>query len=420
MANIDVGKKRIAIIGVGNCGSQVAALAEKKYSTLFDCIYINSSAADLGQVVADEDRKIKVGLTGEVEGSGKNRQRMKEVLRDEIGEIFKNDSFKNIINEKQYCYVIASTAGGTGSGTAPILLEILRSTYADTNFILIGVLPQIGASLMEQSNTVEFLSELYETLGPNTTYMLYDNESTADLPPTKALEVVNEQIVEDIRVLSGIDNKGTPYESIDEADMESIITTPGRMMVIRLKKVLTEKNLEDTRVDDMLIKAAKKSAHCETDRNKRVKRWGVITYFTEPVNRLYSGDLAGVLEFIGTPIERFNHNAINESGDESLNFIYIIASGLSPINDRAQKIATRMNSLKAQMADANADKFIFSENKESFGGLIIDRDSEERYTPPEDDEDDELDTVIDDDGNEVIQRKEKKFDTSGIFERFMK
>lgn len=352
--------KSSVIIGIGNCGSQVANLAERTYPELFDTAYINSSEADLAMVKTDHDElKFKIGEREEIEGSGKNRTKMKEYLMQDINKILADEKLQECIVEKKYCFVVTSAAGGTGSGAAPVLMEIMRQLFPDTNFILIGVLPQLTASLMEQGNALEFLNELYDVLGSDTTYMIYDNESTAGLPPTKALEEVNMNIVEDLKVLTGVDNYATPYESIDEADMESIITTPGRLLVVRVNKMLTEKAMEDNNLDDMIIKAIKKSAHAETDRNKKVVRWGIITYFTDQVNKLYSPALEGLIDFIGTPVERFNHNAINDKA-ETLNFLYMIASGLSPINDRVKKITDRIDELKAALAKDESSQYILS------------------------------------------------------------
>lgn len=362
-------EKSIAIIGIGNCGSQVAALAEKKYPELFDTVYINSSDADLAMCPSENSLKFKIGEKSEVEGSGKNRMKMKEYLMADINKITGSEEFQDIIIEKKYCFVVTSAAGGTGSGAAPVMLELLRQVFPDTNFILVAVLPQIGASLMEQGNTLEFLNELYGILGEQTTYMIYDNETVSELPPTIALESVNSSIVEDIRVLSGVDNLPTPYESIDAADMESIISTPGRLMVVRLRKGLTEKFMEDNKLDDMIIKAIKQSHHAETDRNKRVVRWGIITYFTKAVNSLYTGTLDGLLGFIGTPYERFNHNAIN-NGREDMNYMHIIASGMSPVNDRTQKVVDRIDELKAALASDDTSKFILSGDGASYNELL--------------------------------------------------
>lgn len=373
--------KKIVVIGVGNCGSQVAFLAETKYPELFDTVYINSSDADLSMVKSDNNLKFKIGQPSEVEGSGKNRERMKEFLMADINKILVNEDLQNTVVSKKYCFIVTSAAGGTGSGSGPVLMEIMRQMFPDTNFILVGVLPQIGASLMEQGNALEFLTELYDVLGDKTTYMMYDNESTADLPPTKALEVVNDNIVEDLKAISGIDNYPTPYESIDEADMESICTTPGRLLVVRLTKGLTEKSMEDNNLDDMIIKAIKQSAHTETDRNKRVVRWGVITNFTEPVNKLYTGSLEGLREFIGTPVERFNHNAIN-SQNESLNFMTVIASGLSPVNDRVKRITDRIEELKAALAGDESSRYILSGDGASYDDLMKRRKAEKKANQP--------------------------------------
>ena len=376
-------KKSFVLIGIGNCGSQVANLAERKYPTLFDCVYINTSESDLAMVnTQDQELKFKIGAKDEVEGSGKNREKMKEFLKADIKTILGNPKFQQTIAEKKYCFIIASAAGGTGSGAAPVLIEIMRQMFPDTNFILVGVIPKESSSLMELGNALEYLQELYDVIGDSLTYMLYDNESTADMPPTKGLEIVNENIVEDIRVLTGVDNFQTPYESIDEADMEAIITTPGRLIVTRVNKRLTEKSMEDSNLDDIIIKSIKNSCHVETDRNKRVVRWGIITYFTDPVNKLYSSDLERVREFIGTPVERFNHNAIN-NGKEDMNFLYMIASGLSPVNDRVQKITDRIDELKNALAADETSKYILSGEGSSYNVMEERRKADKKLRQPE-------------------------------------
>lgn len=335
--------KELGCIAIGNCGSQIAYLAQKKYPDIFDCIYINTSDSDLA-MVGDSEYKFKIGQ-GEIEGSGKNRKKMKRYLKKDITDILNDTKFQSIVNSKRYVFVTASTAGGTGSGAAPVFINILKEMFPDVNFILVAVLPQVQASLGEQENALEFLKEVYTNLATNTTYMLYDNETTSSLSSTKSLTEVNNAIVEDMRVISRIDNYPTPYESIDVADMESIISTPGRLLIARIDRGLSEKILEDTLIDDMLIKAIKTSKHAETNRDKNVTRYGVITYFTEEVNNLYNSNLQKLQEFIGVPqAERFNHNAIN-TNEEDMNFIYFIASGLSPIIDRITKMNDRIEKI---------------------------------------------------------------------------
>ena len=359
-------KKMTILFGIGNAGNQVASLAAKKYPDLFDAICINSSQADLSMIQkSDSVLTFKIGNDDEVEGSAKNRTRMKEYLKADIMNILNNKDLQDMISSKKYCFVVSSAGGGTGSASAPIMVDILKTFFPDTNFILVGILPAIGSSICEQGNAEEYLREVYSTLGESATYMMYDNEVVSNLPSIKGLEVVNENIVEDLRVLTGIDNYPAQYDSMDEADMESVITTPGRLLVVRLTKGLTEKNLEDTKLDDMIITAIKKSCHAETDRNKVITRMGVITYFTPNVNNLYTTNFESVYEFLGTPIERFNHNAVNDKS-ESMNFMYVLASGLSPTNDRATKIRDKIEELKKSLASDESSKYIYSGDSVSY------------------------------------------------------
>lgn len=364
-------KKRVAIVGVGNCGNQVAFLGEKEYPDLFDCIYFNTSEADLAMAPTDSKFKYKIGENeqdDEVEGTGKNRSKMKKYLMNDIEKIFQDMDLQDCIAEKRYVFVVVSGAGGTGSGAGPVLCAYMRELFPDQNFILVGVMPHNGASLMELGNTMEFLHELYEVLPDDTTYMLYDNDSVKDLPTTVGLSTVNKEIIEDIRVLTGVDNLPTPYESIDPADMEMILTTPGRIIVSRITSGITEKYLEEKKIGELIVKSIKQSCHVETDRNKRVVRWGIITNFTEGVNKFYVPEPPEVVEFLGTPKERFNHNAIN-SGNEEFNFMYFIASGLSPINDRVKRITERITELKAALATDESNKYILAGEGASYDVL---------------------------------------------------
>lgn len=365
---------KIAILGIGNCGSQIANLAEQKYPELFEFIYMNSSESDLSMVKSENSLKIKIGDPKKVEGSGKNRDKMKDFLKNEIVGILMEDRLKEIMTTCKYCFICSSTAGGTGSGSAPIMMEFLRSVYPACHFILVGVLPKYQASMLELGNTMEYLKEIYGVLDTDTriTYMIYDNDTVSDLPSTSGLSKVNECIVEDIRVLTGIDCFPTPFDSIDDADMESMITTPGRLLVARIPSdpkdasILSEKNMEDNDLGSEIVRAIKRSHHTEIDRDRSIPRRGVITYLTPQVNSLYNSEMQKLDEFLGTPVERFEHNAIND-GKENMNFIYVIASGLSPINDRSAKIKQRIEEL--QQALPKQGQYALTEEDVSTLGL---------------------------------------------------
>lgn len=335
-----VNEKNLAIVGLGNCGGQIASAGEVMYPELFECIYINTSEKDLG-MCQDSELKWKIGGEG-IKGSGKDRSKTKKYLEEEVSKMFADTKFINVIKNKKYVFVCASTAGGTGSGAAPVFTDAMRSMFPDVNFVLIGVLPSSTASIGENENALEFLKELCANLADNITYGLYDNDRAKSSSPTKILDEINREIIEDLRIISCVDNYPTQYESIDDADMESIVTTKGRFIIARMKTGIDEKVMEDTSMDEMIIKAIKQSVHAETNRDKLSGRWGFITYLTDACNDLYDQEFPKLQEFIGTPSEKFNHNAINSGGDNEMNFVHFIASGLLPPLDRIEKLNKRI------------------------------------------------------------------------------
>ena len=389
--------KKSAIIGIGNCGSQVADLAEKKYPDLFDSVFINTSEADLALVsTPDSPLKFKIGNESEVEGSGKDREKMKDYLQKDIfAKVLKNDMFQEAIGDKHYCFIVSSTAGGTGSGAAPIMYSILSQMFPDVHFILIFVLPQINASLMELGNTQDYLKEIYTKPTVPLVYMAYDNETVKDLSILAGPAKVNNEIVEDLRTISCMDNYHAQFSSIDMADMENIVTNPGRLIVARINDHLSDKDLEDTTLSDKFIHAIKHSCHAETDRNKKVDVWGTITYLTSVGYDLIKGPMESMYDFLGIPHTEYVHGAEN-TGKEELNFAYFLAGGLSPINDRAARIEERVEELTQAQSTNDDMSYIFSGDSVSYSDTIRRR-------------------------KEVAHKNEGvEFDLEGIFQNFKK
>lgn len=342
---------KLGLIGIGNCGNQITSLASKKYPEIFDCIYINTSDSDLNQVTGS-GYKLKIGLD-EVEGTGKNRNRAKAYLKSDIKRFMKDDKFTSIFNN-EYVFIITSTAGGTGSGSSPVFLKSLESQFPEVKFVLVAVLPQLQASRGEQENTLEFLNEFYRNLAENSTYMIYDNETTSNLSSIKSLSAVNEEIVEDLKIISGCDCYPSQYDTIDRGDMETIVSTSGRLLVNRITKTISRKSLEDVSMDDLIIKSIKNSKAAETNRDKKIVHMGVISNLTNECYDLYDSSLPKLSEFMGIPInKRYNHHSVNEV-DELANFVYVIMSGLSPITDRIDKIKNRLDELD-ELSDDNDD-----------------------------------------------------------------
>lgn len=333
----------VGIIGLGNAGSQVAALAHEKLS--IPAIAINSSEKDLQTL----PKSIAKQLIGDEKGAGKERNAAKLFLKESIMKFISSDSLQAVIQD--IVFIVSSTGGGTGSGTSILFTNIINEVYPNTKVIVVGILPTLKEALSTQVNSLEYMQELYSTLS-NVTYMLYDNERFAKDPSTIMMQKINEAIVHDIDIIRGNYQHPTRFSSIDEKDMLNILSTRGRIAIACVDDI-KEKDVDNISFEDLLISEFKTNAHCELQRDMIVYRTGVIVNLSDRLNRIFDTHIPKVQEFIGAPVEEFEHIEINDDRHMPNN-IFVIASGLTKVNDRIRKINDRIeeiNELQKQRED---------------------------------------------------------------------
>ena len=336
----------VSCIGIGNAGSQVAALAGDTLH--IPVLAINSSEKDIETL----PKSCPHILIGEEKGAGKERSAAKLFLKSSIINILSDEKADEVL-KADVIFVISSTGGGTGSGTALMMANIIQEIYASAQVILIGILPTLKEAYSTQINTVAYMEELYKTLGDDTTYMIYDNEKLAKLPSTVMMSRINQAIVEDIDVIRGSFQYPTRFSSIDEKDATNIISTPGRIVIASLRN-LKEKDLDDTTIENLLIEQFKTNAHCEIQRDKIVKRTGLISLLSERLNETLDTHLAQTQKFLGAPTEEFEHIVVH-SERQMENAVFLIAAGMSQINDRIRRINDRIMEIDEQQSAAKKD-----------------------------------------------------------------
>ena len=325
----------VGLVGIGNAGSQVAALAQEQLK--IDVLAINSSEKDLQTLPSSVPSK----LIGDEKGAGKERMQAKKFLKDSIMKLIDDEDLKKVF-DKEVTFIVSSTGGGTGSGTSLLLSNIISEIYPDTKVINVGILPTLKEALSTQLNSIEYLTELYKTLA-DATYMLYDNDKYRNDPSTTMMQKINKSIVDDIGVIMGLYQVPTRFSSIDERDMSNILSTKGRIAIASLYD-LKEKDIDETTIEELIIHQFKTNAHCELQRDKIVHRTGIITNLSDRINEKFDSHIPIVQEFIGAPVEEFEHIAINTDRHESNN-VFLIASGLTQVNDRLRKINDRIEEI---------------------------------------------------------------------------
>lgn len=342
------------IIGIGNAGSQVAKVASMEG---YDAIAINSSENDLSTI---SESVIKFPL-GDLRGAGKNRNEAKMFLKESIRKILEKDEFNTFMTDKDIIFVVSSTGGGTGSGIAPLLTQILKKSFPDSYIILVGILPSLNEAYSTQINTLEYIQELYKKID-SPTYMIYDNEKESNLPSHLMMKSINEAIVNDIKVICGTYNYTTPFSSIDEKDMSMIISTTGRIVVASYKNI-KEKDIDKVSIEEQIKNLIKNGPHAELQLDKIIKRSGVIVNLSENIAKTFDEHMPTVQEFIGTPVEEFTHVAINNEKSMDNN-VFFIAAGLSQISDRIEKINERIHEIESMQESTEEENDVFSVNVE--------------------------------------------------------
>lgn len=323
---------KICTIGIGNAGNQIAELA--KVEKDIPGLALNSSQKDLTNV-----KSIPKVIVGDEKGAGKNRDEAKRFIKEQIANLLNQEKFIDYVSEYDVVFIISSIGGGTGSGMAPITTDILSRKYPDKRFILVEIYPPLKESLAAQQNGIDYLKEVQQFL-PNVSYMCYDNNRRTHLPTSEMMKSVNNEIVEHMSIIRGDYLYPTPYNSIDEKDMLKILETPGRIAVYDLHDI-KEKDLDEESLENKLIDIIKNtSSNVELDRDKIVKRMGVITNLNETLNKLFNTNIPSIKELIGEPVEGFEHVSIGQKGDP--NCVFLILSGLSVPDDRLQKIMQRI------------------------------------------------------------------------------
>lgn len=320
------------IIGIGNMGNMVAALAAANKQ--MPVIGLNTSEQDLDAVKSST--AIDCLFMGG-NGAGKDRTKSKDYMKQFIKSLLGDDKFKKFIDQVDVIFIVSSTGGGTGSGTSPMLADILRNLYKDKIVILIGTLPTIGESIGAQRNTIEYLTEVVRL---NIPYILFDNQNASGTT-NEVFDKVNKDVVDTVSVIRGDYNRISPYGMIDTADMKKLVTLPGLIHVNILNGIYLEKIPTDGTIEDLVLDSIKSNTMVTVDRDKIVKRRGYIVNLSEDVQPYFNKDLPEITKQYGEPLEVFDHFAINND-DESQNFVIIIQSGLSLPENRLKAIQHRI------------------------------------------------------------------------------
>ena len=157
-------REQFGILGLGQCGGNIASLFEQKQYTT---VYLNTSQEDLSAIKGVH----KIHIDG-ADGAAKDRRKVLLLATESFQGII--EKINSILTQK-YILVLFSSSGGTGSGLSTPILRYLSQTGRVC--IPVVVLPdEITESAKACENAYNACAELMSIQGLGATFLL-DNSS---------------------------------------------------------------------------------------------------------------------------------------------------------------------------------------------------------------------------------------------------
>jgi cell division GTPase FtsZ len=225
---------KIGFLTIGEGGSNIGEYAAQKG---FPVIAINSAKIDLDKLkVIPKDCRIH--LEG-WEGAGRNREIGRDAVIAHAETIF--EKAKTKFNDCDMIFVVASTAGGTGSGGLQVGIEIVSDLKEFVGAI--AILPESKESPKAHMNALECFSELSKYQQLSSVFVI-DNERAKDIiggtDKTKIYQESNRQIIDNIASIAALTDQSSFVSNFDKNDCLAILNERGCTMISKVQIPINE------------------------------------------------------------------------------------------------------------------------------------------------------------------------------------
>jgi len=215
--NLNIGQASIRVIGTGGAGNNMVSWLYNKGVKGAEIIACNTDQQHLKNINADRKFLLGKGVTRGL-GCGGFPEKGAESAKESLQEI------KQCLKESDMVFICAGMGGGTGTGSAPVIAEVAKSTGA----IVIGTVTMPFKIERARVDKAEFgLQQLREV---SDTVIVIDNNRlvniAGNLPIQQAFAVANELVATMIKGI--VETIAVPsLVNLDYADVKTIMTNGG-------------------------------------------------------------------------------------------------------------------------------------------------------------------------------------------------
>lgn len=331
------------VLSVGAAGNKAAIeLIEREVMQEENISLINSTIKD----IPESYRKLAIEYENG-SGCGKEKDLAASLCLNSIQSGKTGSKLDSLLEPNDIGVIVAaSTSGGTGAGSAPILCKYARQVLGVPVqcFLFTG----FETDVRELQNTIETIQELSEDI----TVQIISNKKflkEANNNKFKAEKLANLEFVNRVKILLGCGMVDSS-QNIDDTDLYKVTTTPGYMISGRTR-IDKLKNVDQ--FNDAVIKMIDETKSLET--TKSMKRLAVIinTHSNPDDINYIDYDFTVFKDKFGIPYEVFTHVQNNDEIDEEISFM---AAGLKMPLDEIKDVYKKYKE-QSDKVDKSKDKF---------------------------------------------------------------
>jgi cell division GTPase FtsZ len=343
----------VKVIGTGAAGNKAVIELISSYGfDPKDTVLINSTDRDIPEPYRKD--AIIFGKTNErhLGGCGKERTIGSRLFIDDIN----NDriDIKSIVDSNTNLVIVAaSTEGGTGSSTAPIISRILNEAVRIP--VIMVLFFGFNTDARGMQNTIEICQEIgnkYGVIGISNEKFLEDANNNR----SRAEHLANKEFCEIVKTIAG-HGMIASNQNIDRTDLFKLVATPGYMCI----GSANIKNAKNTGMINAAIKNAIDNTKLVDHSGKTAKRIGLIFNIPEDMEDNIDINGSELISKFGTPYEMYTHIQHTESNP----YIKWIVAGMNLPIDHVRGI---VDTYKETAASIN-------KGKDSFFDIIDDFES---------------------------------------------
>lgn len=325
-------------VAVGQGGSSVVDLAAQKG---YPSLAINFSQKDLDGC-KHIDQEDKLSLIGS-EGVGRDRNLAIQLMNSNWERVLSFVEGKFSQPSIEVIFVVFSTGGGSGSGIAPMIIDLLKAQMEKT-VVAVPILPNLSEAVVNQLNTLDVFNELSSI---DTCVLPIDNEKLNNNLTNKQqqYELINTAFVHQIDTLLNYTEQESSISNLDKRDLLTIFDTNGLATIGELDlSDSAEASINTQWINENVSNSWLNSIYIDPEMNKVVKSGVIIDGESSFLNNIQTNKLFDFFEQ-GEPINLFE--GVYATGQTR---VITICSGLSWCETRLKQIEQNINSQQERIS----------------------------------------------------------------------